>query len=305
MATKLKIPPFAKLPEEPPGELLFASPWEITTGQDGGDADHWDYLVNLRFSRALEIDLAAFREACQLSEDARIAVFAEWSTDLTNYMRGRGEEVEIDLDEDRRIEVSLSLPIWGSQTGGTLYLHTFVMLVEENSPQPGGARVPGSVLWQTTEKRILESPGSRLPVCVVNFKDFPEKFDNPNAAWVVEVVPEGFELPPSVGMEIYLNSQHQELVELVSPDDSSYGSAFATQMMYFDIGRQLISRAVSDEVFCDPEHQYPEGSLGDSLRARARLLFPNLTLPQIGALHREAPQRFETIVQGALLEFPS
>ncbi len=302
MARQLKIPPFAQLPEEPPGELLFASPWEVLTGDGGGDPSHWDYMVDLRFARALELNLAELREHCQLPRDARIAIFAEWSTNLTNYKRGRGQEVEVDLDSDDRVEVAVNVPVQGAQTGGTLFLHTFLVLADAGDAQPGGANVPGSVLWQSTEKHILESPGSRLPVCVVNFKEFPEKFDNPNAAWVVEVLPEGFELPPSVGMEIYLNSQHQEMVELVSKTDSSYESAFASQMMYFDIGRQLISRALSDELFCDPEYEYADGSLGASLRAQSRLLFRNLTLPQIAALHREDVQRFETIVQGALLE---
>lgn len=305
MPRGIEIAPFVQLPEDPPGELLFVSPWEFESDSSGGDHEHWDYKVDITCKCTIAIeDQAKLREHCGLSEETVLSMFGEWSTDLTNYVRGRGQEVHVTLDGDSRIEKEISVPVQGAYAGGELTLEQFLTVEEPSGSSPAGPSVPGSILWRSATEVPLESPGSRLPITVVDFENFPHRFGDEKAAWEVEIEANAFELPPSRSMRIYINSKHEQLVEAVTNDESGYDSNLTSQMLYYDVGRHLLSRALRDELFCDPEYEYEEGSLGASMRMRLESLFPNSSLSEIRNLYEEDPRAFESTLQGNFLELP-
>ena len=301
MPRSLTLTPFTRLPEDPPVDVLFVSPWEVSTDDDGGSPSHWDYKVDLYFRRDLEINVPLLREYCGLPAGAKVGAFGEWGTDLTGYARGRGEMHDLALGTEEKVTLPVRLPVHGGETGGTLSVHTFIILTEAGNHGPDGPWMPGSILWETVEKYPLEQPGSRLPVCAVDFSEYLNEFHHPRAAWVVRLFSEGLERPASDGMQIYVNTKHA-LFDLLTQDNLSGEANLARQMMYFDVGRQLVTRALNEELFCDPEYTFPEASMGKSLRGRVRLLFPGLSLREVRALHKEDKQHFEAIIQGKLLK---
>ncbi len=302
MARRMKVPPFPQVPREPAGELLFSAPWEVEAGE-GSDAEHWDYMVDMTFRRGIQVGPSSVREHLQLSTQARVALFAEWRTDLSTYAAGRGPEVELTLEGHEPVDVTVIVPIRGMETGGTLTLLTQMILLEEPAPLAGGPRLAGSILWESLpERHVLESPGARLPVSVVDFEKFPHQFASPRAAWTVHTRPGALLQAPSLGMQIYLNSKHRELVDQLVQADASSGQNLARRMLLVDVGRQLLQSALKDESFTDPDHTFPPGSLGDALRRRVGISFGPLTLPQVKALAEEDAASFEVQWQGALLE---
>lgn len=295
----LRLAPFIQLPKEVSPEYLHAYSWQEKSG-----AKNWDYQVDLSYSRTVEINKKAIWEHCALAEDAVISVFAEWSTSLTNYARARSPEHILTYDSEageNRAEIELNLPIRGSEVGGELYLDTIIVVYEPGSTTLPGATQAGSILWSQREEFTLEAPGARLPICVENFQNFPEKFDDPNASWHVELAVDGLEHSASVGMVIYLNSRKQTLVNLLTPDEPSVASALLIEMLRFDVQRQLLMMALRDEAFIDPAYEYLEGSLGNSLRMVVRNVFHNASLPEVKSLFERAPERFESQLQGTNL----
>ncbi len=250
------------------------------------------------------LDPARLRERLALSPSATVVVMGQWSTSLSTYVLGRGPEVEVSLGRDQTTEVEIDVSIRGTEAGGTIELHTQMILLEEPDPRPGGPRLPGSILFESSEKRVLESPGSRLPVCVVDFADFPIQFPSQDAAWALQLTAEALDQPPSVGMQVYLNAQHPELVQRLSREENSPEAVLLRRFLVADIGRQLVQHGLRDEIFTDTTHVYPSGSLGDALRRRVRLLFPDASLEEAANLAMHDIGQFEIAVQGGLLKVP-
>ena len=301
MAKRRRVPPFPQVPQEPPGDILFPSPWQVEARGEA-DPDHWDYGVDLTFSMEVRVNPPSLRGHLGLSDRARVALFSEWKTDLSTYAGGRGREVEVMLERQNPLDVTLTLPVRGTTTGGTLTLVSQMILLDEPRPLPGGPRLPGSILWESLpEKRILESPGARLPISVIDFGQFPSQFRSAEAVWAVHTHPDALLQAPSVGMQVYLNSRHQDLVDRLVRSDALPDQDLARRMLLADIGRQLIQRALKDESFTDPTLEFPQGSLGDALRRRIRVTFGPLTLSEVRALAEEDPAEFEVELQGTLL----
>ena len=294
---RLQIAPFIQLPEEETTGILHAFDWVETT-----KAKAWDYKVDLNYQRVLEIKKDALREYCQLAENAKLSIFAEWSTSLSSYVRERSPEVILDLEGEDAAEVAISLPVRGTDTGGELTLRTMIIVYEPGDTKAPGALKCGSILWSDEIKFLLEAPGARLPICVENFERFPEKFDNSRASWFVEVLPDGLEYSASVGMVIYINSQKRNLVTLITAEEKSIAAALLVKMLTFDVQRQLLSIALHDEQFIDPHWAYEEGTLGASLRLMCRNIFGQASLPEVANLFRLEPARFETELQGSTLQ---
>lgn len=295
----LRLSPFVQLPDEAPLKFLHAYEWHEATG-----AKTWDYQVDLSYSRILEVNRKAIWEHCCLAEDATISIFAEWSTSLSSYARARSPEQILTCSNSggSHEEIKLHLPIKGSEVGGELYLETIIIVHDPGSTRLPGATQAGSILWSDRETVTLEAPGARLPICVENFGNFPAKFDDPNASWHVELTLDGLEHSASVGMVIYLNSRKRTLVSLLTPEEPSAASTLLIEFLRYDVQRQLLMMALRHEAFTDPNHEYSEGSLGSSLRMVLRNVFDQSSLPEIKSLFADAPDRFESQLQGTNLK---
>lgn len=294
---RLRLTPFVTISEHETEKFFHAFGWEEKT-----NAKSWDYDVNLSYQRVFEInDKKSIWEHCNLADDAVLSLFAEWSSSLSPYARGRSPEIALQFDDKKNEEIVITLPIQGTDTGGELTIETFIIVHEPGRTQIPGATQPGSILWSDTYESVLESPGSRVPLYVENFKNFPEKFDDPRASWHVEMNPEALEHSASIGLAIYLNSQNKTLVEQLNGTKPTAQSAVLIRMMAFDVHRQLITAALRDDAFTDPGYEFTEGSLGSSLKMMLRNIFRNASLTEINNLFRNEPARFESQLQGALL----
>ncbi|GEM_PF-5218737 len=303
MPSRLELSPFISLPPEPDGELLFPSPWEFGSDSAGGDENHWDYDISIHCESSISIENPeSLREYCGLSKDSVLGLFAEWTTSLTNHARGRGPEVRLKLDGSSPIEKKIELTIPGKRAGGTISIERFLVLLEPSGASAQEPSIPGSILWKDSTDKELEGRGSRLPVTVVKFSNFPERFSNPKATWEIHTAPDALHRPPSTGLRIFLNEDHERLVDLVTSDSDSYEAVVATEMLKLDVGRQLLTRALRDDLFCDSNYDgYDEGSLGSSLRMRASNLFPNSSLSEVRSVFESEPKRFEGQLQEHLM----
>jgi hypothetical protein len=285
--------------------MLFASPWEIESESSGGDHKHWDYKVDLTCTCTVSLENPdQLKEHCGLSDDVTLTLFGEWGTNLTNHVRSQGPRKHVSLDQNTSIEEELAVPVDGSKTGGTLILRRYAVIESPPDRKAAGPSRPGSVIWEDTKRIPLERPGSRLPVNIVNFEDFSHRFGDEDAVWEIEISTNAFELPISRAVRVYINSKHEQLVEMITRGESGYESKLTSQMLYYEIGRHLLSRALRDNTFCDPEHEYEEGTLGASIRLRLDNLFPHLSLPEVRNTYDKNPGKFESTLQGNFLELP-
>lgn len=270
--------------------------WQMVLPETGeqplGEAlETWDPLTPLNLSRMVQVDVDGLRADCQLPE-ARLRLVVSWHA-LGTTLRGVGNTVV--LPESGELRESMALFLDPGQLGGTLLLRTSISLVERTEKRPLVAHRPGSILWEDEHELRLEGSGSRFPTTVVDFSKsdlgLPSK-----AAWRLEWDREDFELPVLGGMQLFLNSAHPRIKEMVeNPRDPS--SELILSMMQFDVARTLVQGALDNEQFLSREEPWPQESVG---RVIHRLFNTHFRGQSPEALKRQLeadPDRFVSTLQ--------
>jgi hypothetical protein len=231
-----------------------------------------------------------------LAANATVRLGLSWYCRGTQ-VRGRGSVVELTRATAEQ-EWQLSCTVPGSELGGTVDFQIAVVLRDPGSgTDPLSARYPGSVLWETWESLDLEGSGGRFPMVWIDFKASPGLPDN--AAWSLEWDPYALEEEVLRGPRLYLNKSHEQLKEAIERPRSE-ASAPILEMLYFDVGRALITGALRNEDFVCHSREYESGSVGRAVNELIQNIFPGHTIESLRHRMEGEPIRFERDLQHGL-----
>ncbi|WP_216325625.1 hypothetical protein [Deinococcus aestuarii] len=247
------------------------------------------------------MDLEGVLRDCTLGDDAALRVVVVWRSAGTG-LRGRGDATDLILGlHAPHVRVGVSLP--GAILALNVRLVTQVVLLHPGrDPGPFSPRLPGSVLWADEHLLTLEGGAPRFPVDVVDFASvmrLPE-----NAAWYLDWQSEDLHAPAMGGLCLLVNASHPSVrhaVDGVGEPDSAARAIWSAAS--FDVHRQLLSAALSDDEFVRAPDTYEEGSVGAFIRRRSRVLFPLDEPSALQALLYESPGEFEVELQARLKVF--
>lgn len=263
---------------------LLMDQWSVSGTENG-----WDYHNSISAMRSLEVFPQKLANTLEIPVSGHLRVVVSWNSSLGPLLGGATAFSEIPLSESYA-EIPLSLEIPGANAGGTLSLSTLICLGKGCN-----GRI-GTEIWSDQFAIPLDQLAPRIPVAIVHFSEFPGRFPKSSALWSVEVMPEGYNLPVSTGVQIFLNAAQTEFITRISET----GDEFSQTWFNYEVGRSLILRAILDEVF-DLEAEYEAGSVGRSLVTKIKALYPGLSQEALRAQAITQPHEFDATLQAHLL----
>jgi hypothetical protein len=224
---------------------------------------YWDMSQVLHAGRELEIDVDRVYRETRLPRACRLGLSVAFISDLED------NACDVTLDgSGGTAHPRLEVEIPGQLLGGTLVLSTSLVLQDAATEVEGPvASRRGSILWSDLKKVRLYGDASQFPVSEV---DFAECGLDPAAPWYLEIDGD-LELPAMGAIQLLLNSRFP-LVCSAARDVGGDRPELAVirSQLFADIGRTLTEFALARD---EPEHDWPEDSLGIVLRSLLRSRF--------------------------------
>lgn len=285
----------------PPEDVIDAQSWILVT-EDGeltlpeALAD-WDYQMNLRLRRAVQIDLDRARTEAGLPRDASLALATVWTATGSN-LRSPAQR-HLLVGRGRR-EVEVSFDIRGTDLGGLLQLDTALVLSERlNDAPPSAAHRAGSVLWSDRRSLRLQGDAPQFPVAVVDFSatSIPD-----HAGWHVQI-----------GDDLHAAAMGNVLL-LVNEQNTVVASAFRNaakprpidrvvlSAVYADVARTMLEHALSIDEFVDGA-TFEADTLGNTLMSLFGQWFGDGSISDARLRLQRSPSHFASDVQHAARVF--
>lgn len=261
---------------------------EVSGGQAIPD---WDYFTNLSVHWPTTVDLSGLLDDCTLTADARILGLVTWHASGTG-MRGMGPTSVLSTGENL-----FTADVPGDEAGGVLHLGLRVVLAEtDQHAGPLAPRRPGSILWQTTTRVVLEGAGSRFPVVQLSFAKAGIA-DGRRALWYLNCGND-LEASDTGSLRLYLNTDHPAVQSMIS-SPSGDDSKVLAELIRGDLARQMVLHALNHDDL-DLDAGYEQGTLGDMLVNLLRRCFPTRTLHDLRGDRDTDAGEFEARIQAAL-----
>ncbi len=271
-------------------------PFPLTSVQEG-----WEYRSRIKIQRELEFDGPGLARECGFGKLSLVRLCLDWScphASRTTSGRFRvGGPGFKQISCVRKLPIVLNLELPSEQFSHMVLVRTVVALGSAASPCPLSPIKPGSVLWSDEARLQLEGTSPRMPTAMADFSRNPARFQDQDAPWSVWLAPGALERPVSAGVIVYLNSRRKGLIPL---DVEKVGDDVRATMLKWDVARQLIERALSDDGFVDSSKTYDKGTLGATMRNLVQTLFSPMELPQVAALRTNERESYEDILAGRL-----
>lgn len=240
---------------------------------DDHTAPNWHYLTDVTVEWTLDVDLDGMLKDCGLTAAARIGGLITWRSERTN-LRGGGTITDLRSGNN---QLALHLP--GSDLGGVVAIEARVVLAATASEaEPLAPRRPGSLLWSTSDRIILEGSGGRFPTAVSDF-DEAGLPGGGSGLWYVEITDSDLAASATRCLRLHLNSGHPDIRDMLEQPDNEPTVQLLRHLRH-DTTRQLLGVALRNEEF-DDRATYGRGTLGDVLITVIRVHFPGRSLDQL------------------------
>ncbi|GLX04435.1 hypothetical protein [Microbispora sp. NBRC 16548] len=290
------------LPYRRPSEdVVQAEPWFLVT-EDGDMPLHeslsdWDYQMDLRLRRKVQVDVDRARAETGLSPETALTLAIVWTATGSN-LRGPGARRRIEGGGLQQVEITTNLR--GSDLGGVLMLDTVLVLPEAlTTGGPSSPRRGGSVLWSDRRSLRLQGDAPQFPMAVIDFAktSFPE-----SAAWHLQI-----------GGTLH-GAAMGSLLLLVNEKNAATATAFQNaakprpvdkvvlSAVYADVARVMIEHALRHEEFED-EAVFSDDTLGSTLLSLFHRLFPGSSINDVRLRFNHSPSLFSSELQAAVKIF--
>jgi hypothetical protein len=243
----------------PSRNTVTAGPWLLAVEDEEVPLPEflpdWDYQLDLTLRRTIGIDAAEIRAASGLPEEARIALVVVWSASGPN-LSGRATYIELGAETEPH---TLAVDLRGSDLGGTLSVHTRIVLAQRlETAATGVAHRAGSILWSDTTTVRLQGDAAQFPMAVIDFRD--TAFPN-DAPWHLQI---GGSLDGAAmgALLLLLNETNPRvLTAFRNAAKPTEADRLVLSTIYTDIAVRLLLHALHHHDFLD-DTEYAEGSLG-------------------------------------------
>lgn len=283
----------------PDDDVVAVGPWTDRDGREIGESiDHWDPLTDLRFTRAMTVDLDAVRSQCRLGPDASFAVLATWRCPTRTRLGGAGERTDLG-SLTGLVRAPLEVEIPGPQAGGRLDLTTrLVLMAAGTEPSPISPRRVGGVLWVDTQRVALEGSAARFPMTAVDFATLSRVPDG--AAWYVDWDHQDLDAPVLGGLRLLLNSAHPRIASAVRTASDDPASGIVRSLIEYDVARHLVRTALDNDRFVAAPEAFSDDSVGRMLSDLLAVVWPGIPVTALRARALDSPARIDAELQAAL-----
>ncbi|GHH71048.1 hypothetical protein [Promicromonospora soli] len=282
----------------PASSTVDAQPWRLLLGEEEVELpeslDGWDYNLDLRLRREVQVDGEAIREQCRLPAGAPLALSVVWYSTGSG-LRGRSAFER--LDGRGYATHHLDLTIAGAEVGGVLSIDTLLVvpeaLAEVDALAPHRA---GSMLWEHRSEIRLQGGASQFPIAVVDFG--PSTLPD-TAAWHLEV--SGSMDSAAMGSLLLLvNERNKAVAEAFSrAGKPRQADSLVLSAVYADVARTMVEHALSREDFVD-DANYGEETLGALMLDVFRQMFGARTIKDVRLRMQDSPSLMATEMQAAV-----
>jgi len=275
--------------------------WELIDGNSVDPIEEvipgWDYQRSLSMRTLCRFSHETLLEETGLPDGADIQLGASLNCRDTLYSRLLANE-RLTLSKGDETNYELEFNTDGDLLSGQ-FVVTVSLLLPEGRPDaaPFVARRRGSRLGEWTWKFSIEGDASRMPMEVVDFEKRLGSGAAPEARWFLHWVTCDLHLPLGRQFRLLINSNHEQFKELVSLNDSVIAS-----MLSCHIASSVICTVLDADGLNINDHDYPEGSLGDTGVDMIRLCFPGRTVGEIRNMRQHYPERFSSFIQAIYWE---
>jgi hypothetical protein len=205
----------------------------------------WDYHVEIRLSRRLQVDTALVRSDCGLPEDAALAVCIRYWPSMSR-LRTLGVRREL-TGAGGPTDLTLELTVPGAELAGKLVVETTLELAESfTDGRPFVAARAASVLWRDQQTVALEGGAGLLPVAPVSFAEHGLPA---GAAWYVSVDPGEWERAAMGSLLVLLNTDNAQVKEALEASGEDPVAAVLWEALAVDVVADLVGLALDDDGF--------------------------------------------------------
>lgn len=294
------VVPYLTIPE---GKLT-PGPWSRRIPQFGvlpPILTDWDIATDLSIERTLDLPISDIWQVCALAADAKLGVAAAWISEATS-LRGQSNVEVVDFGNDRRVTVSMVCP--GKELGQAVKLRMVVFALPGNMAAEVSLAptVHGAILWEDTQRFVLEGDGSRFPTEVIDFGLLPGV--DARAPWYLQWDPGVLEVTVSAGLRLYLNSRCSEFVRSVTNPTPSELDKERQRMVRWDVARRMIveSLAVPEFVEASPD-TWNEGTVGHAITVLLSIFFPSSSPQSMASLRKMGGGILEAEILAAFMAY--
>ena len=275
-------------------DAVTAEPWLINGEAPADDVlKGWDYGTDIQAHRDLEIRGDLFLVQTGLGSGSVIRIVALWSTG-TGYEHGESgftRALKID-DSAAPVRVEVDFPLVGSNLAGALSIVTLVVLEKRAGKcRDGAAWQAGSILWRDEYTLALEGIGPRMPILMVDLEPA-------DTAWAVRTREDWLHSHPSIGVQVLVNRKRADIVRALLATPPGDKDRLVRSALRFDVGRQLIERALSDDQL-DNDSVFAPQTCGAAIVQRLRAIFPQRSVEEVRAFQETEPEQFNAEVQAS------
>ncbi len=259
----------------------------------------WDAATNITVGFNLTVDTQGILEDCKLPPSVNLRLTASWESGGTG-LRDCGTSIDLDMRIPNQ-SVTLEAYIEGTRLAGEVVVGVSLVLnVPTTTSERFAPKLPGSLLWRSQRKIVLEGTGTRFPVEMADFSKslswLPE-----NAGWFLDWDRSDFTRPVLGSVRLYINSNHTRLKSAVTGIQEADQAVRET--VSFDVARTMIMTALDDPEFPENAANYSDETVGAAVRRLIQTLFAGDTLAELVQYRRQYPERFECQLQDRLKLF--
>lgn len=280
----------------PPGTVIEPDQWSFATGGPLPERlEHWDPFTDIDITRIVTVDADQVRSACQLSDDAQLAIAVSWYSTSTRITGGPPATELGNLQGRLRVRLALNIP--GSRIGARTDLRTRLILRHGGpATNPIAPAIPGTILWMDQTSVLVEGSAARFPVTAVDFG--PLRYPT-GAGWVLDW-DQDLSRPVLGTMRLLVNTAHPSLVEALGPNSADPRSAAIASFITFDVARSMVRAALRDDDFVRAPHAYDEGTVGRAVKDLIELCWPAVAIATLAVWSLENPARLDAQLQDHL-----
>jgi hypothetical protein len=263
----------------------------------------WDPDYAIKAHRTLELRNGSLREQCKFGAGGVVRLGVSWYSPGTS-LRSDGQvgiTSQLVYLDSPPVPVVLDLSIGGDQLAGEVRIATEVTLVSQGTgAELVSPSIPGSILWRDEIRVVVEGAAARFPIQIT---EFPR--DGIHAAWYLNIE-EDLDRPVLGAVRLSLNRAHPAVKIMTGARARSAEADILLNMLYFDVGRQMLMVGLADEAFVDLSDKnqtaspYEDETLGRAIWNLTRTVAPRLSVSELRHIMINSAPDFEQLLQHGL-----
>lgn len=258
---------------------------------------NWHYLTDVTVEWDLDVDLEGLTKDCGLTGNSHVGAMLAWRSERTN-LRGSGRAVNLVTGPN-----NLTALLPGYDLGGAVAVEARIVLLEPDSAAEQLAPPrSGSLLWNESQRIILEGSGGRFPTTATDFSSAGLP-GGEAAMWYLEIADSDLGASATQALRLYLNSTNTA-IRAVLDNPTADTSLPILRFLRYETARQLLIFVMSNEEF-DDRVDYGRGTLGDALVTLLRIYFLGRDITQLRNDYGLHPAEIDTELLAAAWKDPT